>query len=74
MVVTNEESGIEDELGILSPFCKIRQIRCPIFWGNLDLKNIESKKGPFIEVVSGSVSFPKSPTPSNLEFWNSRYG
>ena len=73
MVVIDDEARIEDELGILSPFCKIRQIRCPIFWGNLDLKNIESKKGPFIEVVAGSVIIPKSLTPYNLEFWNSKY-
>ena len=28
---------------------------------------IESREGPFIEVVAGSVSFPMSPTPPNLE-------
>jgi hypothetical protein len=37
------------------------------------MKTIESGKGPFIKVVAGSVSFPTSLTPSNLEFWNSIY-
>jgi hypothetical protein len=33
----------------------------------LDLNMIESREGPFIEVVAGSVSFPTSLTPPNLE-------
>ena len=73
MTVSDEEARIEDELEILSTFCKIRQIRCLLSWGNLDLKKIESRKGPFIEVVDESVIFPTSLTPSNVEFWNSRY-
>jgi len=37
------------------------------------MNTIESREGPFTEVVAGSVSFPTNLTSSNLEFWNSKY-
>jgi len=67
MAEIDGEVGLEIKIVGTFSIDKTGQIRCPGSWGNLDLKMIESREGPFIEVVAGSVSFPTSPTPPNLE-------
>jgi hypothetical protein len=52
---------------ILSPLAKQGRFAALSSGGILDLKTIEFREGPLIEVVAGSVSFPTNPTPPNLE-------
>jgi hypothetical protein len=64
---------LEKKIGDTLPIDETGQVCRPDSLGSSDMKTIESREGPFIEVVAGSVSFPKNLTPPNLEFWNSRY-
>ena len=64
---------LEKKIGDTLPIDEAGQVCRLDSLGSSDMKTIESREGPFIEVVVGSVSFPKNLTPPNLEFWNSSY-
>jgi hypothetical protein len=52
---------------------KTRQIPHPGSREYLNLKMMKFGEGFFIGVIARDVSFPTSPTPLNLELYNSRY-
>jgi len=67
MAVSKEEDGIEDKIRDTLSIDETEQVCHPDSWGNSYMKKIESREGPFIEVVSRSVSFPTNLTSPNLE-------
>ena len=74
MAIIDEEARIEDELDMFPPFLQNKADSLPCFLGVFGPEKYIIQGGSLIEVVSGSVIFPTSLSPSNLEFWNSRYG
>ena len=74
MAVIDEEVRIEDELEILPPFLQNRANSFPCFLGEFRPEKKRIQGGSLHRSCSRDVIFLTSLTPSNLEFWNSKYG
>ena len=74
MAVIDEEARIEDELEILTPFLQNRADSFAYFLREFGLEKYKIQGGSLHRSCSRDVIFLTSLTPSNLEFWNSKYG